>query len=91
MIRLICTYFNLILDTRIVPDAWTIGLIIPFYQNKGDIQDPDNYRGSLLSCIDKLFAMVINNRLNIYLNENNLHGEEQVGFREGYSTLNHSS
>ena len=31
MIRLICNYFNLILDTGIVPDTWTIGLIVPIY------------------------------------------------------------
>ena len=82
MIRLICNYFNLILDTGIVPDTWTIGLIVPIYKNKGDIHDPDNYRGiTLLSCIGKLFTMVINHRLSIYLNENNLFGEEQVSER----------
>ena len=90
MIRLICNYFNLILDTGIVPDTWTIGLIVPIYKNKGDIHDPDNYRGiTLLSCISKLFTMAINHRLSIHLNENNLLGEEQAGFREGYFTLDH--
>ena len=80
-IRLICNYFNLRLDTGIVPDTWTIGLIVPIYKNKGDIHDPDNYCGiTLLSCIGKLFKMVINHRLSIYLNENNLLGEEQAGF-----------
>ena len=43
MIRLICSYFNLILDTGVVPDTWTIGLIVPIYKNKGDRHDPDNY------------------------------------------------
>ena len=77
MIRLICSYFNLILNTGTVPDTWTIGLIVPIYKNKGDIHDPDNYRGiTLLSCIGKLFTMVINSRLSIYLNENDLLGEE---------------
>ena len=33
--------------------------------------------------------MVLNNRLSMYLNEKDLLGEEQVGFREGYSTLDH--
>ena len=33
--------------------------------------------------------MTINSRLNSYLVENQLLGEEQAGFREGYSTLDH--
>ena len=90
MLKLICSYFNLILDTGIVPDSWTVGLIVPIFKNKGDINNPDNYRGiTLLSCIGKLFTMLINSRLQSYLDENTLLGEEQAGFRGGYSTLDH--
>ena len=90
MLKLICSLFNLILDTGIVPASWTIGLITPIYKRKGDINDPDNFRGiTLLSCLGKLFTMTINSRLNSYLEENHLLGEEQSGFREGYSTLDH--
>ena len=90
MLKLITAYYNLILDTGIVPDKWTIGLIVPIFKNKGDINDPDNYRGiTLLSCLGKLFTLVINVRLHMYLEANALLGEEQAGFREGYSTLDH--
>ena len=90
MLKLTCEFFNLILDTGILPASWTIGLITPIYKRKGDINDPDNYRGiTLLSCLGKLFTMTINSRLNSYLEENQLLGEEQAGFREGYSTLDH--
>ena len=90
MLHLMCVLFNLILDTGIIPQSWTIGLIIPIYKKKGDSDDPDNYRGiTLLSCLGKLFTMIINSRLNKYLEENQLLGEEQAGFREGYSTLDH--
>ena len=90
MLKLISGFFNLILDTGIIPASWTIGLITPIYKRKGDTNDPDNYRGiTLLSCLGKLFTMTINSRLNSYLEENQLLGEEQAGFREGYSTLDH--
>ena len=47
--------FNLALDTGIVPTDWCIGLICTIYKNKGQRNDPDNYRGiSLLSYIGEL-------------------------------------
>ena len=34
-----------------------ISNIIPLYKNKGDICNPDNYRGiSIVSCLGKLFT-----------------------------------
>ena len=67
-----------------------IGIIRPIYKKKGSINDPDNYRGiTLLSCIGKLFTSIINERLSKFLNNNNLIGEEQAGFREKYSTIDH--
>ena len=60
------------------------------FTKKGSIDDPDNYRGiTLLSCIGKLFTASINARLTTYLDEASIIGEEQAGFREGYSTLDH--
>ena len=90
MLTLICSYFNLILDIGMVPESWTVGLIVPIFKNKGNIDDADNYRGiTLLCCMGKLFTMLINKRLQDYLEQNSLLGEEQTGFREGYSTLDH--
>jgi len=90
MFPLLVKYFNLILDSGIIPSDWKIGVIIPIYKKKGSIDDPDNYRGiTLLSCIGKLFTALINQRLSVFLEANNLLGEEQAGFREGYSTLDH--
>ena len=38
--------FNIVLVTGIIPDAWTKGLTVPIYKKKGDLADPNNYRGS---------------------------------------------
>ena len=61
-----------------------------YIKNKGDIKNPDNYRGiALLSCLSKIFSSFINSRLLFYMEENNIIGEKQVGFRSLRSTLNH--
>ena len=79
--------FNIILDTGILPDSWTLGIIKPIYKNKGNQQDPDNYRAiTLISCIGKLFTAIINNRLKMFAIEINLINRNQAGFREGHST-----
>ena len=60
------------------------------YKNKGSLDDPDNYRGiTLLSCLGKLFTSCLNNRLSNYIEALGILGEDQAGFRSGYSTLDH--
>ena len=83
--------FNVVFDTGIVPQSWTEGIICPFYKNKGDVNNPDNYRDITdFSCFGKLFTAVLNCRLNFYLENMNLLCEEQAGFRKGYSTMDHA-
>lgn len=79
--------FNLIFDTGLIPENWTLGNILPIYKNKGDKNKPENYRPiTLLSCFGKLFTAIINNRLNKYAEEVEMINPCQVGFRKGYST-----
>ena len=80
--------FNIIFDTGIIPESWTIGLIKPIYKNKGDPRLPENYRPiSLLSCLGKLFTCVLNNRLNEFAEKTNLIKDTQAGFRRDFSTV----
>ena len=80
--------FNLVFESGTVPMSWTIGVIKPIYKKKGDPQNPDNYRPiTIVSCLGKLFTSILNNRLNDYVEENSILGEEQLGFRQSYSTI----
>jgi exonuclease III len=90
LLSLLTKYFNLILDSGVWPTDWSIGLIVPIYKSKGSTDDPSNYRGiTLLSCTSKLFTALLNERLTCYLDNTGLLGEEQAGFRPGYSTTDH--
>ena len=63
------------------------GVIKPLYKNKGDPTLPENYRPiTILSCMGKLFTVMLNTRLNTFLEVNNILNETQCGFRASYST-----
>ena len=90
MLPIYTNLFNIILQTGIIPEQWVQGMIKPIYKNKGDPLNPENYRPiTLLSCLGKLFTSIINERLNLFLNENNILLENQAGFRKNYSTNDH--
>lgn len=82
---------NRILDTGDFPSEWLVGVVIPLYNNKGDIKDCNNYRAiTLLSCMGKLFiTSVLNERLKKFTDVNAIMRESQAGFRHEYSTLDH--
>lgn len=80
--------FNIIFDTGTIPETWLTGNIIPFYKNKGEKNDPQNYRPiTILSCFGKLFTSILNERLGNFLENFLLLNENQNGFRKGYSTI----
>ena len=64
-------------------------IIVPIHK-KGNAELPDNYRGvSLLSIISKCYTAILNKRLYAWLEDNNKIAEEQAGFRNKYSTVDH--
>ena len=81
----------MIFETGTLPEAWLEGIIKPIYKKKGDPLQPENYRPiTILSCFGKLFTAVLNLlRLNKFLNDHDILGENQAGFRAGYSTCDH--
>ena len=89
MIPIFTDFFNLILVSGFVPEAWTTGIVVPLHK-EGPKENPDNYRGiTLLSCLGKLFTRLLNRRLKAFIDSQGGISEAQVGFREGYSTIDH--
>ena len=90
MVPIYVSFFNIVLQTGIIPDSWIEGIIRPIYKNNGDPSNPENYRPiTILSCFGKLFTAVLNLRLTNYLKHNDILEENQAGFRAGYSTSDH--
>ena len=74
-----------------MPNEWCVGLIVPLYKSKGSDRDPDNYRGiTILSCMGKLFTAVLNQRITNCTESRGIMGDEQAGFREGFSAIDHA-
>ena len=90
MLPIYVLFFNLILETGLIPEPWLEGIIRPIYKRSGDSTRPENYRPiTILSCFGKLFTAILNHRLTEFLNYNNILEENQAGFRAGYSTTDH--
>ena len=52
-----------------------------------DLNVPDNYRGiSLLNICSKLYSFVLNKQITKWIDDNEIIGEEQAGFRGDHST-----
>ena len=75
--------FNVIFRTVRMPSEWRTSTVIPLYNDKGDVQDCNNYRGKLLSHTMKLWERVIEGRLRkeVAISDN------QFGFMPGRSTM----
>ena len=77
-------------NSGIFPESWAKGLIVPVYKNKGDRSDPNNYRGiTLISCVCKMFTSLISCRISKYVENFQILGNEQAGFRKKFSTVDH--
>ena len=75
--------FNKIFRTKKIPDEWRKCIMVPIYNNKGDIQNYTNYRGiKLMSHTMKLWEIVIEHRLR---RETRV-SKNQFGFMPGRST-----
>ena len=78
--------FNKIMDQGEFPESWGKSILCPILK-KGNVNDPNNYRGiSLIDVHNKIFTGILNDRIYKYSTENDILEEAQAGFRKGYST-----
>lgn len=81
--------FNLILQYGIYPNSWCEGSITPIFK-AGDRSDPNNYRGICVSsCLGKFFSSILNHRLLLFIDKNELLHNSQIGFLPHHRTSDH--
>ena len=87
MTKSLMTILNLCLHLEVVPADWGKGIIIPLHK-KGDKKDLNNYRGiSLSSVIGKIYSRLIEHELSTHVENNEILGEIQGGFRKDRRTI----
>ena len=80
---LIVKLFNQIWETGTFPKDWLKSVIVPLHK-KGQIDNPDNYRGiSLISNLCKCFTYIINKRLTNWANEKKVSYSGRTGWLQG--------
>ena len=73
--------FNLVFDSGFCPECWTVVIIKPLYENKGDPTNPENYLSiTRLSCMGKVFTAILNRRLCIISEEYDILNKKSVRF-----------
>lgn len=76
-----------ILNGKPVPEEWCEATILPIYK-KGDPHIPSNFRGIAIgSPIYKLLAQQVNERLQEFVEQNQILPDTQNGFRKDRSTV----
>ena len=83
----LASIFRQSLETGEIPDDWKQGNIILIYK-KGDRTDVGNYRPIGLTCIIcKIMESIIRDKLELFIENNNILKDSQHGFRKGRSCL----
>ena len=79
--------FNKIMNSGHYPTSWSKGIVIPIHK-KGSKTDVNNYRPiTLLNHVAKLFTSLVNSRLMLWSEHNNIVTDAQLGFRPGCGTV----
>ena len=87
--EVILKLFDLISAARSIPSKWRLGLISPTYKS-GEKLDPDDYRGiCVISCLSKLFMLVLNESLSNFIKVNEILNQTQIGFQKKRRTADH--
>ena len=80
-------FINITWKTGQLPKDWKTAVLIPLLKKNKPKSAPSSYRPiSLTSCIGKLVERMINERLNWWLEHNNIITPCQAGFRSNYTT-----
>lgn len=83
---------NSIIDSGKIPPSWKSQIVLPILKPNKDPFEVSSYRPiALSSVLIKIIEHLIKNRLEWYLESNNILASSQYGFRKGKSTLDNLS
>ena len=85
--EILLTIMNNMVKKKTIPESWKIAPVAMLYKGKGEKSDPYNYRPiTLLSCVYKVYSGIMTDRLNKWIEDNNILHNTQFGFRKGQDT-----
>ena len=86
-------FFRICFERGTVPSQWGLGIINPIQKsNCTDSRDPAGYRGiTLTSAVYKLYCAILYERLNKWVEANEIISDCQNGFRKQRGTIDHLS
>ena len=89
MVDFLCKLYNVICDLEYIPICFRRGVQIPLYKGKDTCTlDPNNYRGiTLLPTYNKLFEILIWQRLKRWWTDERIISELQGACRSGFSCV----
>ena len=89
LLSLILKIMNTIKTTCHYPSSWALGITSLLYK-EGDDEDPNNYRAiTVTAALSKVFAIMLNERLENWSISNNVMRIEQIGFQKKSRTSDH--
>ena len=87
---LLHNYFNLCFSSGLNPSEWDYSSIKPIPKPDKDSRDPlQNRCITILCCVAKVYSSILNSRLKLYLESNDILVNEQNGFRASRSCIDH--
>lgn len=93
--QLLLDIINLLWHSNLIPREWKIDCLVPILKPEKDPNVADSYRPiTLSSCVGKIFEQLLKQRIEFFIEHNNILPKNQFGFRRGYSareSLSHLS
>ena len=82
LIKLILKLINKIKHLYYYPENWAVG-ITSLLLKDGNDEDPNNYRAiTICNAMSKIFSIIIYERILLFVEDNNIIGNYQIGFKK---------
>ena len=82
-------FFNKLFSHAVQPKDLNINFLMTLFK-KGEIEDPDNYRGIAIgSALGKIFSLILLDRLESVIQISHPISPNQIGFKKGHRTSDH--